>query len=163
VAGRIVARARRPAPALRTAAARGYDPPVAESRDSAAPRRERLRGRGSLPVFVHGVVEYGLGVLAIAAPFLFGFDDNAAVAFSVLLGAGMIVLGGVTRIPTGIVRSLPVDSHVVLDVVLGVAAIAGPFLFGFSGDTPATVFLVLLGAGYLLLAFMTRYHPGPRP
>ena len=60
-----------------------YDPPVTDSHDHAAGRRRRFLRRGSVPLFAHGILEYAMGVLAIAAPFLFSFDHNGAIAFSV--------------------------------------------------------------------------------
>jgi hypothetical protein len=115
-----------------------------------------------MPLYVHGLLEYGLGILAIAAPFLFSFDHNGAVALSVLMGAAILVLGGLTDGPTGIVRSLPVASHVVLDVVVGVVLVVAPFVFGLTDDSAATAFLVVLGCTFLLLAFVTRYDVGDR-
>ena len=34
--------------------------------------------QGPVPIVVHGFVEYGVGVLFIASPFLFGFSSAAA-------------------------------------------------------------------------------------
>jgi hypothetical protein len=130
---------------------------VADSHDHAAGRRRRFLRRGSVPLFGHGVIEYCLGVFAIAAPFLFSFDHNGAVAFSVLAGAAILVLAGITESPTGIVKNLPLASHVVLDVVVGVVLVVAPFVLGFTEDAAATAFIVLLGLAYLFLAYVTRY------
>jgi hypothetical protein len=135
---------------------------VADIRDTAAGRRRKLLRRGSVPLFAHGLLEYGAGVLAIAAPFLFSFDHNGAIAFSVFMGAAILVLAGLTAGPTGIVRSLPIDSHVVLDVVIGILLVVVPFVLGFTEDAAATAFLVLLGLAWLGLALLTRYHAAPR-
>ncbi len=140
----------------------GYDPAMADSRDTAAARRARFLRRGSVPLFAHGMLEYLIGILAIAAPFLFSFDHNGAIAFSVLMGAAILVLGGITDAPTGIVKNLPVASHVVLDVVVGVILVVAPFVFGFTEDEAATAFMVVLGLAFLLLAYLTRYHAGGR-
>jgi uncharacterized membrane protein HdeD (DUF308 family) len=133
---------------------------MADSRETAATRRPRFLRRGSVPLFVHGLLEYGIGIFAIAAPFLFSFDHNGAIALSVLIGAAILVLGGLTDATTGVVRTLPVASHVVLDVVVGVVLVVAPFVFGFTEDTAATAFMVLLGLGFLLLTFLTRYDAG---
>jgi hypothetical protein len=127
-------------------------------------RRDRRRvRRGSVSLSLHVLIEYGVGVLTILAPFLFSFDSTAADAVSVLVGAGILVLAVVTDAPTGIARSLPVASHVVIDYVLGLFFIVAPFVLGFSGDDDAaTAFFIILGIGYVLLAVLTRYH-GPKP
>jgi hypothetical protein len=127
-------------------------------------RRDRRRvRRGSVSLSLHVLIEYGVAVLMIVAPFLFSFDAAAAELASVLVGAGVLVLAVLTDAPTGIARSLPVASHVVIDYVLGLFFIVSPFVLGFSGDDDAaTAFFIILGIGYVLLAVLTRYH-GPKP
>lgn len=124
--------------------------------------RRRVR-RGSVPLSLHVLIEYGIGVLTIVAPFLFSFDATAAKLVSVLVGVGVLVLAVMTDAPTGIARSLPVASHVVLDYVLALFLVVTPFVFGFSDDDDAaTAYFIVLGVGYVLLAVLTRYR-GPKP
>jgi hypothetical protein len=135
-------------------------PPQAAPDPPVKPDRRFLR-RGSVPLAVHGVVEYAIGVLSIAAPFLFNFDSDGATVISALLGAGILVLAVVTASPTGIVRSLPIASHVVLDYVLSLFLIVSPFLFSFTEDGAATAYFLILGVGFLLISVATRYRkPG---
>ena len=115
--------------------------------------------RGSVPLSVHGLIEYGEGVLSIAAPFLFSFESDGATAVSVLLGAGILVLAVVTQAPTGVVRSLPLASHVVIDFVLVLFFLAFPFVFGFSDDSAAVAYFLVVGIGHMLMSVMTRYGP----
>jgi hypothetical protein len=127
-------------------------------------RRDRRRvRRGSVSLSLHVLIEYGVGVLTILAPFLFSFDSTAAELVSVLVGVGILVLAVMTDAPTGIARSLPVASHVVLDYVLALFLVVAPFVFGFSGDdNAATAYFIVLGVGYVLLAVLTRYR-GSKP
>lgn len=112
---------------------------------------------------VHVLLEYGVGVLSMVAPFLFSFDDDAAKIVSVLVGAGILVLAVVTDAPTGVAKTLPVASHVVLDYVISLFLIVAPFIFGFSGDdTAATAYFLVIGVTYVVLAVLTRYR-GPKP
>jgi hypothetical protein len=112
---------------------------------------------------MHVLIEYGVAVLTILAPFLFSFDSTTAKLVSVLVGVGILVLAVVTDAPTGIARTLPVASHVVLDYVLALFVIVTPFVFGFSDDdNAATAYFIVLGVGYVLLAVLTRYR-GPKP
>jgi VIT1/CCC1 family predicted Fe2+/Mn2+ transporter len=106
----------------------------------------------------HGLLEYALGALLFAAPFLFSFDSNGATAASVLIGAAIFALALVTDTPTAAVRRLPLESHIVLDYVLGVLLVAAPFIFGFSGDTGVTAFFLLTGLAYLALSIGTGYR-----
>jgi hypothetical protein len=133
--------------------------PRSESTPEAPVKRDRrLARRGSVPLTVHGIIEYAVGVLSIAAPFMFNFDSNGATVISALLGAGILVLAVMTASPTGIVRSLPIESHVVIDYVISLFMIVVPFLFSFTDDGAATAYFLVVGVAYLLLTITTRYH-----
>jgi hypothetical protein len=99
-----------------------------------------------------------VAVLSIAAPFLFSFDSDVATLISILLGAGIVVFGFVTEGPTGVSRTLPIPSHVVLDYVLSLFMVVAPFVFSFTEDARATAYFILVGVGYLLLTIATRYN-----
>jgi hypothetical protein len=114
--------------------------------------------KGPLPLFLHGLIEYLAGALFIAAPFLFGFDSTAATALAIVVGAGIIVIALVTDSPVGVVRTLPIDVHVVLDYVLAVLLVAAPFIFGFRDDDPAVIFFVVLGVAHLIITTVTGFR-----
>lgn len=115
--------------------------------------------QGLVPPFVHGIVEYALGASLIVAPFLFAFEDSAAVAVSIVAGVLALVIGASSDLPTGLARVIPVGVHFVLDVVIAVALIAAPFLFGFSDETPPTAIAIGAGVGVLLLTIGTKFLP----
>ena len=124
----------------------------------AARDERRLLRRGSVSLPLHGLVEYGEGALSIAAPFLFSFDTDAATVVSVVIGTLILVLAVLTAAPTGIVRNLPLDSHIVLDYVLAVVLVGSPFVFGFTDDATALAYFILLGVAHLLLTVLTRFR-----
>jgi len=113
--------------------------------------------QGPVPAFVHGVIEYLAAALFIAAPFLFGFDDDTATAVSIVAGVVILVLTASTALPTGLIKSIPVQAHAVIDFALAGVLIAAPFLFGFSDDGTATAFFIVLGVVHLLLTIATRF------
>jgi hypothetical protein len=119
--------------------------------------------QGPVPAFVHGVVEYAAGILLIAAPFLFGFDADAATAASIVAGVLVLIVAASTAMSTGMIRSIPVQAHVVLDYILAIALIAAPFVLGFSDDGAATPFFIVLGVAHLLLTIATRFIREERP
>ena len=119
--------------------------------------------QGPVPAFVHGVIEYLAGVLFIAAPFLFGFADDTATAVSIVAGVLILVLTASTALPTGLIKSIPVQAHAVIDFALAGVLIAAPFLFGFSDDGTATAFFIVLGVVHLLLTIATRFVSEERP
>ena len=116
--------------------------------------------QGPIPLFIHGILEYGMGVLLIVAPFLFGFDSSAATAVAIVSGVATFIIGGSTDSPTGLAKVLTVGVHMVLDLVIAVIWIASPFLFGFTDDRAATAFFIVLGIAGLLLTIGTRFLPG---
>jgi hypothetical protein len=113
--------------------------------------------QGPVPAFVHGVIEYLAGALFIAAPFLFAFDDDTATAVSIVAGVLILVVTASTALPTGLIKSIPVHAHAVIDLALAAVLIASPFLFGFSDDGTATAFFIVLGVVHLLLTIATRF------
>ena len=115
--------------------------------------------QGLISPFIHGVAEYAAGILFIAAPFLFGFDSDAATAVSIVLGIGVLVVAASSDGPTGLAKTIPVGIHVVLDFVVVAVLIAAPFLFGFSDEGSPTAFFMVLGIAHLLLTIGTRFLP----
>ena len=119
--------------------------------------------QGPIPAFVHGVIEYLAAALFIAAPFLFSFDNGTATAVSIVVGVLILILTASTALPTGLIKSIPVQAHAVIDFALAAVLIAAPFLFGFSDDGTATAFFIVLGVVHLLLTIATRFVSGEQP
>ena len=119
--------------------------------------------QGPVPAFVHGVIEYLAAALFIAAPFLFSFDDGTATAVAIVAGVLILVVTASTALPTGLIKSIPVQAHAVIDFLLAAVLIASPFLFGFSDDGTATAFFIVVGVVHLLLTIATRFVSEERP
>jgi hypothetical protein len=82
---------------------------------------------------VHGMMDYLVGVLLIAAPWLFNFDRGGAETWiPVLLGAGAIVYSLFTDYELGAVRRISMPTHLNLDLGSGILLALSPWLFGFS-------------------------------
>jgi hypothetical protein len=114
--------------------------------------------QGPISRFVHGAIEYAVGVLLIAAPFLFGFEASAAVALSIVAGVLVLVIAASTDGPTSLVNSIPISAHLLLDVALAAVLVAAPFLFGFQDESAPTAFFIVLGVAYLLMTIGTRFQ-----
>ena len=119
--------------------------------------------QGPVPAFAHGMIENVAAALFIAAPFLFAFDDGTATAVSIVAGVVILVVTASTALPTGLIKSIPVQAHAVIDFALAAVLIAAPFLFGFSDDGTATAFFIVLGVVHLLLTIATRFVSESRP
>src|SRR5690242_10518482 len=117
---------------------------------------------GPVPVFVHGVLEYVVGVLLVAAPFLFSYDSGAAIAASIVLGLALLALTASSALPTGLVKTVPVSLHVGADVALAALLVVSPFVLGFQDEAAPTALCLALGVLHLLLTIATRFPGGRR-
>ena len=115
--------------------------------------------QGPISRFLHGAIEYLAGILLVAAPFLLSFESDAAIAAAVILGVLVLIVASSTDGPTSLINSIPIPTHVVLDFVLAGALLASPFVFGFSNETKATAFFLLLGIAHMLISIGTRFKP----
>jgi hypothetical protein len=86
-----------------------------------------------IPRNVHGVLDYLVGLLLAASPWLFGFADHGpATAIPVVLGLGALLYSLLTAYELGLVRAIPFHIHLMLDLVSGLFLAVSPWLFSFS-------------------------------
>jgi hypothetical protein len=112
---------------------------------------------GPIPRAIHGMIEYVAGVLFIAAPFLFGFEDGYAVGVSIAVGVLILVMAAATVGPTGLIHSVPVTVHAAVDYGLAAFLIAAPFIFRFNDEGAPTAFFIVLGVAHLLVTIGTKF------
>lgn len=111
-----------------------------------------------ISTFVHGILDYLVGFLLIGAPWILGFAEGGAESWvPVALGVGALIYSLMTKYELGLVRVLPMPTHLVLDALSGVLLAASPWLFGFSDR----VFMphLVVGMFEILAAAMTRTVP----
>jgi len=104
------------------------------------------------------MLDYVIGLLLIGVPWLFGFALNEAETWvPVLLGVGVIGYSLLTDYELGILRTIPMPVHLMLDMGGGALLAASPWLFDFSNY----VFLPHLVVGLIEIctAMMTQKHP----
>jgi hypothetical protein len=120
--------------------------------------------QGPVPVVVHGFLEYVVGVLFIASPFLFGFSSaSAPTAAAIVVGLLLLAFTATSALPTGLVRSVTLGVHVTVDFVLAVLLVALPFLLGFTDESAATALFIVVGVIHLLMTIATRFSPSNDP
>lgn len=112
-----------------------------------------------IPTRVHGVLDYLVGVLLMAAPWLLGFADNTAQTYvPVALGIAALGYSLCTDYELGAFRGIPMKTHLVLDFISGVLLAASPWLFGF--DDRVYLPHLLLGIFEMMAALCTHTVPG---
>jgi hypothetical protein len=95
---------------------------------------------------IHGILDYIVGILLIAAPWLFGFAGEngqsqqngekvlgAETWVPVILGISAIVYSLFTNYEYGFVsRKISMKTHLTLDFISGIFLAASPWVFGFN-------------------------------
>jgi hypothetical protein len=106
----------------------------------------------------HGYLDYLMGIILIAAPWILGFDRGGAETWvPVVLGAGVVMYSLLTDYEMGASRTISMRTHLTLDLVGGALLAVSPWLFGFD-DYVATPHVVL-GILEMGAALCTKTHP----
>lgn len=121
-----------------------------------------------LPTRLHGILDYLMGLLLIAAPWLFGFADGGAeTVVPVALGVATLGLSLFTDYELGLVRRIPMAAHLMVDLGSGLLLAASPWLFGFADGTATTAGVwaphLVFGLLEVGAALLTRRTPDDRP
>jgi len=85
-----------------------------------------------LPTRWHGLLDYLVAFLLLAAPALFDLPQGPARNVPMALGAVTILYSLFTQYEWGLVRVLPMRLHLILDLLNGLLLALSPWLFGFS-------------------------------
>jgi len=111
-----------------------------------------------IPTKVHGVMDYIMGILLIASPWLFDFNRGGMETWiPVILGVGALVYSVMTDYELGLTRTLSMPTHLTLDLVSGILLAASPWIFGFADH----VYLphLVLGIIEIGASLMTKREP----
>jgi hypothetical protein len=113
---------------------------------------------------MHGVLDYVVGVLLIAAPWLFNFNDGTAAQWvPVIIGLAVILMSVMTNYEAGMMKTIPMSTHLTMDVVVGIFLAASPWLFGFADQVYLPHLIVgLLSIGTGLCTETTPHTQGYR-
>ncbi len=96
-------------------------------------RRRREPAVRFIPTRAHGFMDYSVGALLIAAPWLLGFRrDSVESLVPIALGAGVLAYSLFTDYELGAVRKIDMPVHLGLDAASGALLAASPWIFGFS-------------------------------
>ena len=109
----------------------------------------------------HGYLDYIMGVVLIASPWMFDFARNGAETWvPVTLGIVTILYSLMTNYELGISRLISMRTHLLLDTVSALFLAASPWLFGFADYIWQPH--VILGIIELGAVLMTKTEPGDR-
>lgn len=112
----------------------------------------------TIPRKLHGILDYLIGVLLIAAPWVLGFADEGPATYTpVILGVATLLYSALTNYELGLIKIIPFHVHMVIDVLSGALLAASPWLFGFADRIYWPHLLV--GIIEILTGIMTRNVP----
>jgi hypothetical protein len=98
----------------------------------------------------HGVLDYLVGILLIASPWLFNFAQGGPeTTVPVVLGITTIIYSLLTNYEYSIANVIPFSAHLVLDTLSAIFLGLSPWLLGFADTVmlPHVIFGILeLGA-----------------
>src|SRR5215207_1371642 len=111
-----------------------------------------------IPTKIHGYMDYIMGVLLIAAPWIFDFYRGGAETWvPVILGIGAIAYSLMTDYELGAYPTLAMRTHLTLDLVSGILLAISPWLFGFADYVWAPH--LILGIIEIGASLMTKLKP----
>jgi hypothetical protein len=106
----------------------------------------------------HGYLDYIMGALLIAAPWIFDFDRGGAETWvPVAVGVAMIGLALLTDYELGASRQVSMRTHLTIDLISGALLAASPWIFGFDEYVWAPH--LILGVLEIGAALFTKLHP----
>lgn len=86
-----------------------------------------------IPTRVHGILDYLVGIILIAAPWLLGFAEGGAETWvPVIIGAGTIIYSLMTRYEMGVADVISMPAHLTIDLVAGAFLAISPWLLGYA-------------------------------
>jgi hypothetical protein len=106
----------------------------------------------------HGVMDYLMGIVLIALPWLLGFAEGGTETWiPVILGISMIGLALMTDYEMGAMKTLSMSAHLTIDLLSGALLAASPWLFGFAEH----VYLphLILGIAEIAASLITQKVP----
>lgn len=107
--------------------------------------------RSIIPTHWHAFFDYAMAFTLIGGPWIFTFHESlAATNISLWSGAAIAGLSIFTRYEGGLVRVIPMQFHLIIDIVLGLFLIISPFLFDFGEEGYSfhmVIGLIVLGGG----------------
>lgn len=108
--------------------------------------------------YPHGVLDYAIVALLLLAPSWFAFEGTPAV-FCYVLAAVHLGLSLATAYPLGALKIIPFPAHGRLELIVGAAMVALPWIGLFSGvDDKARWFFIIAGLAVMGLYAITDYR-----
>lgn len=109
-----------------------------------------------IPTRFHGILDYVVGLILIAAPWLFGFSDSGWATWTIVAaGLATLLMTVMTDFEVGLIHKIPMQTHLMIDFGMGVILALSPWMFNFADR----VFMPhLIGGVFAILASLTTHR-----
>jgi SPW repeat len=123
-----------------------------------------VKGMRIIPTRMHGMMDYVIGIVLIASPWIFGFNDESGTAkwTFIIIGAVILATSLMTNYELGMMRVIPMHMHLWADAIAGIVLALSPWIFGYSNDTGANGWVPALIIGILELGTAGMSDPWPQ-
>ena len=109
----------------------------------------------------HGVLDYLMGLVLLASPWLLNFNNGGAAQYvPMIVGAMIILMSLFTDYEAGMSKGISMSTHLNMDILAGIFLAISPWLFGFASEVylPHLIFGIMeIGAG-LFTVRTSRSH-----
>ena len=109
---------------------------------------------------IHGFIDYFVGIMLIAGPAVFHFENAIEVFIPAVFGVIQITYCLFTRYEFGFFPAISMRKHLRVDMITGALLAASPWIFGFAEYVWQPH--VLLGSLQMLIALFSRAYPRRR-
>ena len=84
---------------------------------------------------LHGFADYSAGVGLIVLPNILELGTSSPLAYwlSVVTGMAVLLASSLTNYKLGIFRTIPFQGHLAIDLMVALAFVTAPWIFGFTG------------------------------
>jgi hypothetical protein len=108
-----------------------------------------------IPTKVHGVLDYLYVLILFFTPAIFHFSTNGAPTLTMdVVSSTVLVYSTFTKYELGISKYLPMRTHLLLDIIIGVFLAASPWIFGFASYVYAPH--LFFGLFAIVVAFLSK-------
>ena len=111
-----------------------------------------------IPTRFHGILDYIVGIFMIIAPWVLDFSDNDAATWTIVIAGVLVLLQTImTDFEVGLIRKIPMRSHLTMDFILGLALAVSPWLLNF--DERVYMPHLIIGVFSILASLTTHRVP----
>jgi len=112
---------------------------------------------------MHGVMDYVIGILLVASPWIFGFANESSTAkwTFVIVGVLLLATSLMTNYELGLMHVVPMHMHLWADAIAGIFLALSPWILGYANDTGTNGWLPALVIGIVELGTAGMSDPWP--